>query len=493
MTTNPNPPQAGVQPGDVLAGKYRVERVLGSGGMGVVVAAHHLQLDERVALKFLLPVALGNPDSVARFVREAQAAVKIKSEHVVRVTDIGELENGAPYIVMEYLEGSDLAHWLMERGPTPVEQAVDFVLQTCEAIALAHTLGIVHRDLKPSNLFCCVRPDGRLSVKVLDFGISKITRPGAHGHGVTSTTEIVGSPAYMSPEQFQSSKGVDSRTDIWSIGVILFELLTGSLPFLAETITELIVRIAMDPAPPVRSLRPDVPAGLEQAVARCLHKDREQRFPSVSALARALGDFGSRKGRASVERIVETWNAAGIASAAVSASSQPSAAASAPISPPAGTQPAQGAWNETQTSTRFPRPSRRPMWVTGGILATVAVAAAVVVRARQVAPLPAAPLPPASIVTIAPMLTPVATPPPIAPPDSASASSPTATPQTKSAPAAPARRQHKSAGPSPQPASDFSTAAPESSPPPAAVPAENCSPPYFIDSSGHRQYKPACL
>src|SRR5580658_3035975 len=160
---------AGVVEGDVLEGKYRIERVLGVGGMGVVVAAHHIQLDEKVALKFLLPSALGNPDAVARFAREARAVVKIKSEHVARVSDVGALQDGAPYMVMEYLEGGDLEAWLQERGPLPIEQTVEFVLQACEAIAEAHALGIVHRDLKPANLFCIRRADGLLSIKVLAF------------------------------------------------------------------------------------------------------------------------------------------------------------------------------------------------------------------------------------------------------------------------------------------------------------------------------------
>src|SRR3954465_531507 len=164
-----------VHEGQILAGKFRIERVLGQGGMGVVVAATHLQLDQRVALKFLLPEALSNPEAVERFAREARAAVKIKSEHVARVADVGTLESGAPYMVMEYLEGSDLATWLQQRGKLPVEQAIEFVLQACEAIAEAHALGIVHRDLKPANLFVIQRADGVLAVKVLDFGISKAT------------------------------------------------------------------------------------------------------------------------------------------------------------------------------------------------------------------------------------------------------------------------------------------------------------------------------
>jgi eukaryotic-like serine/threonine-protein kinase len=208
---------AGVREGDILAGKYRVERVLGIGGMGVVVAAHHLQLDEKVALKFLLPEALGNSEAVARFAREARAAVKIKSEHVARVIDVGTLPNGAPYMVMEYLDGGDLAAWLQERGPLPIEQAVEFVLQACVAVADAHALGIIHRDLKPANLFCVRRSDGQLSIKVLDFGISKMTPFGGSGpSAMTHTSALMGSPLYMSPEQMRSAKDTNPRTDIWA-------------------------------------------------------------------------------------------------------------------------------------------------------------------------------------------------------------------------------------------------------------------------------------
>src|SRR5512146_2483854 len=208
-------PSVDVREGDVLAGKYRIDKILGAGGMGVVVAAHHLHLDEKVAIKFLLFEALKNAEVVARFAREARAAVKIKSEHVARVSDVGTLENGSPYMVMEYLEGDDLSHLLAARGRFAVGEAIDFVLQACEAIAEAHVLGIVHRDLKPANLFCIRRADGRLSVKVLDFGISKMNTVGAGGaasstggrdQSMTRTSAIMGSPLYMSPEQLQSSK-----------------------------------------------------------------------------------------------------------------------------------------------------------------------------------------------------------------------------------------------------------------------------------------------
>jgi serine/threonine-protein kinase len=304
---------AGVQQGDVLAGKYRVDKVLGVGGMGVVVAAHHVQLDDKVAIKFLLPEALGNPETVARFAREARAAVKIKSEHVARVIDVGTLQNGAPYMVMEYLEGGDLEQWVRQKGRLPVEQAVEFVLQALEAIAEAHALGIVHRDLKPANLFCTMRSDGLLSVKVLDFGISKVTGMGASGPmGMTKTTAVMGSPLYMSPEQLESSRNVDARTDIWAIGVILYELITGRVPFAADSLPELVVKIISAPPDPMASLRPDVPPGIEQVIRRCLEKDKNRRYANLGELALALLDYGPKHARSSVERISRIIQASGL-------------------------------------------------------------------------------------------------------------------------------------------------------------------------------------
>jgi eukaryotic-like serine/threonine-protein kinase len=319
---DPSPPDhqgahrdVGIRPGDVLAGKYRVERILGAGGMGVVIAAHHIQLDEKVALKFLTHAAMNDGIALARFEREARAAVKIKSEHVARVSDVGRLETGVPFMVMEYLDGHDLAAWVRERGPMPVEQAVDFVLQACEAIAEAHTLGIVHRDLKPANLFCIRRPDGQLSIKVLDFGISKVTSPGAPRHDMTHTTTLIGSPLYMSPEQMKASREVDARTDIWSLAIILYELLSAESPFQAQTVTELAILVANDPPVSIRKFRAEVPAGLESVIERCLEKDRARRYANVGELAVALADYGSPRARASVERILGTLGQAGASTA----------------------------------------------------------------------------------------------------------------------------------------------------------------------------------
>jgi len=309
----------GVHEGEILAGKYRIDRVLGTGGMGVVVAAHHIQLEEKVAIKFLLPEALSNAEAVARFSREARAAIKIKSEHVARVIDVGTLDTGAPYIVMEYLEGQDLSAWIQQKGAMSVEQAVEFVLQACEAIAEAHGIGIIHRDLKPANLFCIRRSDGLLAIKVLDFGISKVTGMSASGAdmGMTKTAAVMGSPLYMSPEQMQSSRDVDATTDIWSLGVILYQILAGDVPFTGDTLPEVCVKIAMQPPAPIRSLRPDIPPGLEAVILKCLEKDRAKRYRNVAEFAASLASFGPKRVRASVDRIARIIQSAGLTESAV--------------------------------------------------------------------------------------------------------------------------------------------------------------------------------
>ncbi len=304
---------APVREGEILAGKYRVERVLGQGGMGVVVAARHVELDELVALKFLLPEALSEPEAVARFLKEARAAVRIKSEHVARVHDVGQLDSGAPYIVMEYLEGSDLGALLRKRPVLPVEDVIDYVLQACEAIANAHSLGIVHRDLKPSNLMLVVRSDGSECIKVLDFGISKVSSIAGResSMNMTKTAAVLGSPLYMSPEQMMSARDVDGRTDIWALGTILYELLTGKPPFMADTLPALGVLIATRQAPPIRTLRPEVPAGVEAVAACCLEKGREQRFANVAELAQALAPFAPERSLVSVDRASRILHVAG--------------------------------------------------------------------------------------------------------------------------------------------------------------------------------------
>jgi serine/threonine-protein kinase len=229
--------------------------------------------------------------------------VRITSEHVARVLDVGTLETGAPYMVMEFLDGSDLEAVVRDEGPLTVEQAIEFILQACEAIAEAHGLGIVHRDIKPSNLFRIRRADGRLSVKVLDFGISKITGPARELHSIATTQSLMGSPLYMSPEQMGGAVLVDGRTDIWALGVTLYQLVTGAFPFSATTLTELSFQVLMQPPQPLRQLRPDVPAGLEAVILRCLEKNRDDRYRNVGELAIALGGIGPARNQALVDRI----------------------------------------------------------------------------------------------------------------------------------------------------------------------------------------------
>ena len=329
--------------GDVLAGKFRIERVLGVGGMGMVVSAMHLQLDERVAIKFLLPEALMNAEAVARFGREARAAVKIKSEHVARVTDVGALDTGAPYMVMELLRGQDLSQVLRDTGALPIPVAVQYVLQACEALAEAHAIGIVHRDLKPANLFLTARADGSPCIKVLDFGISKVTSQSGSGSdmGMTRTQSIMGSPLYMSPEQMASARDVDQRTDIWAIGCVLYELVTGRVPFEAETMPQLCTLILHADPPSPRSIRAEVSEVLDQVILRCLRKDRNQRYPNVAALAADLAMFSPDVGPRSAERISRVLSSSGVSSPALNSSNLSALVAGSSTG---------AAWGNTQTS-----------------------------------------------------------------------------------------------------------------------------------------------
>ena len=339
-----------IRPGDVLGGKYRVERVLGRGGMGVVMAATHLDLDQRVAIKLMLPAAFADPDTRARFQREARSAVKLRSEHVGRVLDTGTFDDGSPYIVMEYLEGNDLAAELARTSPLAAHLVAEYVLQACDAIAEAHALGIVHRDLKPANIFLTRRHDGSPLVKVLDFGISKVSALDGAALGMTATASMLGSPLYMSPEQMRSSRDVDARTDVWSLGVILYELLSGHVPFTAETLGGLLARVISDPHRPLISMRPDVPPDIAQLVDRCLVKDRAHRAANVAEIALVLGRHVPARAAPLVERIVNVLGVRTDLTAPpvrLSASLLP-----APPPPMAGTAPA---WSATAHNPRTPR------------------------------------------------------------------------------------------------------------------------------------------
>jgi len=371
-------PDDPVKPGDVLSGKFRVERLLGVGGMGVVVAATHLQLGQLVALKFMLKAALQYPDNVARFEREARAAVRLRSDHVAKVTDVGRLDDGAPYMVMEFLEGQDLDSYLRRNSPIPVQTAVDFLLQACEAIAEAHSLGIVHRDLKPKNLFLTQRLNGEPLVKVLDFGVSKVI--GAEGDfSLTATTQVLGSPSYMSPEQLRASRDVDQRTDIWALGAILYELLTGSVPFPASTLTQLTAMVISEEPRPLESLRQDLPPELRAIVLRCLEKKVDARFGSVADFAAALAPFGS----ASSVALATQRMAGGLGGSSPRVTAPPQDRPS--VRAPGGSTDV--AWDRTQLATsgeiRRKRRAIVPLVIAAALVATIAGAALYVRVARM--------------------------------------------------------------------------------------------------------------
>jgi serine/threonine protein kinase len=317
------PPNFSLCAGDVLGGKYRIEGVLGSGGMSKVVAARHLELDERVAIKFLLPDALASDEAQVRFAREARTSAKIKSEHVARTLDVGRLDDVLPYIVMEYLEGTDLAVRIRDRGALPVPEAVSFVLQACEGLADAHALGIVHRDLKPSNLFVVRATDGTELLKILDFGISKLVAPTGHAADITRPLSVMGTPVYMSPEQMESARNADARSDIWALGATLYELLAGRPPFEASTIPELCTKVLTHPTPSVRTHRREIPEELDAVIVRCLAKVPEERYQNVAELAGALVAFAPPPARYSAERAARVLQVAGLRSSTLVSSNEP--------------------------------------------------------------------------------------------------------------------------------------------------------------------------
>ncbi len=291
--------------GDLLVGKYRIEKQVGEGGMGVVFAARHEALDQLVAVKVLLADAAKGEGVIERFVREAQAAARLQSEHVARVFDAGSLENHVPFLVMEYLEGCDLEELLKLNGPLAVADACDYVLQALAAIAQAHAVGIIHRDLKPANLFLALRPDGSNVIKILDFGISKQTASAGREKALTGRA-VLGSPAYMPPEQLRNAKSVDFRADIWALGIVLYEMLTGVTPFDAEGVGEIFAAILEKDPTSIREKRPDVPPELEAVIFKCLERKAEDRWADVSDFALALAPFGSGKWSQLTEAIGST-------------------------------------------------------------------------------------------------------------------------------------------------------------------------------------------
>lgn len=275
-------------PGAVIGAKYQVLRVLGTGGMGKVLAARHLELGQTVAIKVMHPEMAADPDSVKRFMREGRAAALLKSDHAVRIHDVGRLPSGLPYLVMEHLEGEDLHHLRLRRR-LGVSEVVDYILQAIGALAEAHGSGLVHRDIKPQNLFLARISDGVSRVKVLDFGLAKeLQTTISTDSALTTDHMILGSPHFMSPEQIRTPGQVDARADIWALGATMYQLFTDQPPYTAFNVHGLLARILADPAPRVRELREDVPVAIEDVIVRCMEKDRERRYASVLELGAAL-------------------------------------------------------------------------------------------------------------------------------------------------------------------------------------------------------------
>jgi len=378
----------------VIADKYRVERVIAEGGMGAVIAARHADLGELRAIKIVLSAACRDRRVVKRFMQEARATVRLKSEHAVQIHDVGSLPSGEPYMVMEYLEGEDLARVLKNGGPLPVAQAADFVLQALEAVAEAHVAGIVHRDLKPANLFLTESADGLPSVKVLDFGISKLTGTLAvtADFEVTTSEVFLGSPHYMPPEQMRKAHSIDERADIWAVGVVLYRLLTGKLPFSGRAVADICAEVINGSPRPPTELRRDIPAGLEAVILRCLEKDREQRYPNVADLATALVPFGTEGSAQSAERIgrmmsVVPSDAAGqqaiepVATAPLGPLATEPSPAEAPAGPSEGSVGTVSAWGQPGPATPKPKRALRLTMLAAvlglGAIALVGVAAVV--------------------------------------------------------------------------------------------------------------------
>jgi len=405
--------------GEIIAEKYEFVGLLGSGGVAYVVSALHLELGEMVALKFLRPESLAYEDVVARFASEARAVARIKSEHVAHVYDVGTLADGQPFIVMEYLEGKDLADILAERRNLPIQVSVDYVLQACEALACAHAGGIVHRDIKPENLFLQQQAGSAEVIKVLDFGISKsvLAAVGANGRKSAKTMLPMGTPGYMSPEQIRACNTVDARTDIWALGCVLSELITGVTAFDAPTQVQLGALILEREPVPLRSLMPEAPPELEAVIARCLMKDPAERFEDVAELAVALYPFGPRRSRISAERCHQVLRGRGAVldiqsvpppSPRASGTSMPVSSTGAVVShvPVAfpSSDPFRTSSPATLSAIEPPRPKRRPGFVAGAAVAVAvlcggALAVTLAGRNQPAAPAAAAAVSPVPAVT----------------------------------------------------------------------------------------------
>jgi serine/threonine-protein kinase len=486
-----------IQAGDLIGKKYRVERLLGEGGMGFVVAAWDQQLGRRVVIKLLHPEMLRHQEVVERFVREARAAAQLESDHATRVVEVGTLHDGAPFMVMEHLEGQDLSRIAKSGERIPIGVVVAWVIEACRAIGEAHSLGIVHRDLKPHNLFLAKRRDGSQRIKVLDFGISKVA---GDSNGLTRTGAGMGTPKYMAPEQALSAADVDARADIWSLGVILYQLCTGEVPYPGETPTQVYAAITTRAATPPSLVRPDLPPGLEAIILGCLERQRERRIASVQELVTRLTPFatpaesfivedraGSAPGLPSgatlepsfytVPGDLRSTGTVPLAERAPMSSTKPlpEIAPPAPAGGGAPTLVPQGPPVSTMDAAAPERPaSRRTVGAIAVALLAVASASLFFVFRGS-----SAERPPATTAT--------ATPP--APPAAAPASQVVVAITASTEPTPPVAPVATSARPPQIGSRPPPRIVP--APPPTVAPA-NCNPPYEIDRDGNRIRKPEC-
>jgi serine/threonine-protein kinase len=274
-------------PGALLAGKYRLEKIIGHGGMGSVWAATHVGIEQRVAIKIVSPQYARQPDIRRRFDVEAKASVRLKSRYVVQVFDNGELDDGTPYLVMELLEGESLAARLKHLGPVPVADAARILVHVGKALHKAHELGIVHRDIKPENVFLSrsTDDDGYIA-KVLDFGIAKMATTGEGS--TTRTGSLLGTPMYMSPEQARGLKTVDRRTDVYSLGLVTYAMLTGRPAVMGDSYGDIILKICTQPLPPITAAAPWVPKPVDEWLFRACAKEPGDRFASANELVDAF-------------------------------------------------------------------------------------------------------------------------------------------------------------------------------------------------------------
>jgi serine/threonine-protein kinase len=421
--------------------------------MGIVLAGRHLELGEKVAIKFLHQEHAAHAD---RFFREARAAARLRTEHVVRIFDVGRLDTGEPYIAMEYLDGEDLASRLRKRGPMRPDEVADILVDVCLALAEAHAAGIVHRDLKPANIFLARGPGGDDLVKLLDFGVAKVPDAGS----LTQTATVLGSPYYMSPEQLMASRGVDARSDIWSLGIILYELLTGDLPFEGDSLVQLGILVREKATPRIADVRLDVPADLDAVLARCLAKNREERFANVGEFVEALRPFVSARAQYAIGRVQRV-----IAEKRPLPERQDDAALAPTVRPPARAL----ALASSETSATTTPGARKRRWTVAAV--TVAAWSLVISVALHSLSSTRAPAPSGLLQSAPPPSTPVLTAAPLV-----SAPAVIATPV-----------------PAPIPTPHPPVARKDPPRPPATKPAPNCNPPYTIDEKGLRRPKSECL